>query len=217
MAHHYVQHVLRMPAEDWPEPVSRSFAHINNSIYVPMQGPSELGASGKLVDWDRTADLRQISVPTLVIGGAHDTMDPAHLREMASRFPQGRYLHCPEGSHLAMYDDQEVYFAGLIDFVHDVDADRLKDEIVRLMPLYLTNDDARVVTMTWASFLLRCIRSRPESLCAVGSGRRVGMTSTTSRSSFTSAVSRCGNEAPSMSTFRHHPIQPAWQAPGSAT
>ena len=117
MEHHYVRHVLRMPAEDWPDPVTRSFAHVNNSIYVPMQGPSELGASGKLVDWDRSADLHRITVPTLVIGAGHDTMNPDHLRGMAARLPQGRYLHCPEGSHLAMYDDQETYFAGLIDFL----------------------------------------------------------------------------------------------------
>jgi proline iminopeptidase len=121
MAHHYVRHVLRMPAEEWPEPVTRSFGHVNNDIYVPMQGPSELGASGKLVKWDRVADLGKITVPTLVIGGAHDTMDPAHLREMADTFPKGRYLHCPEGSHLAMYDDQETYFAGLIDFLREVE------------------------------------------------------------------------------------------------
>jgi proline iminopeptidase len=117
MEHHYEHHFLRMPVEDWPEPVTRSFDHLNKSVYVPLQGPSELGASGKLVDWDRSAELHRITVPTLVIGGAHDTMDPAHLRDMAARFPKGRYLHCPEGSHLAMYDDQETYMAGLIDFV----------------------------------------------------------------------------------------------------
>lgn len=120
MEHHYVRHVLRMPSAEWPEPVTRSFGHVNNLIYVPMQGPSELGASGRLVDWDRSADLHRIAVPTLVIGGAHDTMDPRHLEQMASRLPQGRYLHCPEGSHLAMYDDQETYFSGLIEFLRDV-------------------------------------------------------------------------------------------------
>src|SRR5919205_3488227 len=78
MEHHYVHHVLRMPAADWPDPVNRGFDHINPGIYVPMQGPSELGASGKLADWDRTADLGRIAVPTLTIGAAHDTMDPQH-------------------------------------------------------------------------------------------------------------------------------------------
>ena len=119
--HHYVFHVLRMPADDWPDPVNRAFARINQSIYVPMQGPSELGASGKLVDWDRTVELAEISVPALVIGAAHDTMDPAHMEMMAGRLPRGRYLHCPNGSHMAMYDDQDTYFAGVIRFIRDVD------------------------------------------------------------------------------------------------
>ncbi|MCW2571634.1 MAG: proline-specific peptidase [Frankiales bacterium] len=117
MEHHYVNHVLRMPPEEWPEPVVRSFAHINKGIYVPMQGPSELGASGALLEWDRFADLQQIEVPTLVIGGAHDTMDPAHLREMAGQVRRGTYLHCPEGSHLSMYDDQQTYMTGLVDWL----------------------------------------------------------------------------------------------------
>ena len=62
--HHYVHHILRMPYEQWPDPVNRAFRHINQAIYVPMQGPSELGASGKLLHWDRTADLATITVPT---------------------------------------------------------------------------------------------------------------------------------------------------------
>jgi len=119
---HYVHHVLRLPPADWPDPVQRGFAHINPAIYVSMQGPSELGmgADSKLAHWDRFADLRSIEVPTLVIGARHDTMDPAHMKAMADALPQGRYLHCPDGSHLAMYDDQQVYFAGLVDFLHSV-------------------------------------------------------------------------------------------------
>ena len=120
--HHYEHHVLRMPAAQWPDPVNRAFARINQSIYVPMQGPSELGARGKLIDWDRTADLSTIDVPTLTIGAQHDTMDPKWMEMMAGEFKDGRYLHCPNGSHLAMFDDQETYFAGLIAFLKDVDA-----------------------------------------------------------------------------------------------
>jgi proline iminopeptidase len=124
MEHHYVHHVLRMPAADWPDPVTRGFDHINPDIYIPMQGPSELGASGKLVDWDRTADLNQIEVPTLVIGARYDTMDPNHMRWMAGAVQRGRYLYCPEGSHMALYDDQATYFRGLIEFIYDVSAGR---------------------------------------------------------------------------------------------
>ena len=78
------------------------------------------GADAKLAHWDRTGELASIEVPALVIGAEHDTMDPAHMRMIADRLPQGRYLHCPDGSHLAMYDDQQVYFRGLIDFLRDL-------------------------------------------------------------------------------------------------
>lgn len=119
---HYVRHVLRMPPGQWPDPVQRGFAHINPAIYVPMQGPSELGIApgAKLAHWDRTGQLSSIEVPALVIGARYDTMDPAHMEMMASRLPAGRYLHCPDGSHLAMYDDQQAYFAGLTRFLHDL-------------------------------------------------------------------------------------------------
>jgi proline iminopeptidase len=121
MPHHYEHHLLRMPAAQWPDPVNRAFKHLNASIYVPMQGPSELGASGRLVNWDRTADLEEITVPTLVVGARHDTMDPKHMEMMAGKFPKGRYLFCPNGSHFAMYDDQRTYMDGVIRFLKDVD------------------------------------------------------------------------------------------------
>jgi proline iminopeptidase len=122
--HHYEKHLLRLPAADWPDPVNRSFQRLNRAIYVPMQGPSELGASGKLAAWDRSADLGAIRVPTLVIGARHDTMDPAHMQSMAGQVRKGRYLFCPNGSHMALYDDQQVYMAGLVRFIQDVDGGR---------------------------------------------------------------------------------------------
>ena len=122
--HHYEKHVLRMPQSQWPDPVQRSMKHVNPEVYVSMQGPSELGASGKLVNWDRSKDLHQISVPTLTIGGQHDTMDPAYMAAMAQKVKHGRALTCTNASHMAMYDDSACYFPGLIQFLKDVDARR---------------------------------------------------------------------------------------------
>ena len=121
LEHHYVDHVLRMPPDRWPDPVLRAFEHVNNDIYVPMQGPSELGISGTLADWDRTDDRHRVTAPTLVVGAEHDTMDPEHMEWMAGELPDGRYLYCAEGSHMVMYDDQACYFEGLIAFLRGVD------------------------------------------------------------------------------------------------
>ena len=123
LEHHYQYHVLRMPLEEWPEAVMRSLKHVNPNVYVYMQGHSEFGitAGATLKGWDRRTDLKNIKVPTLVVGAGHDTMDPAHMEWMASEVQNGRYLFCPDGSHLSQYDDQKVFFEGLIRFVKDVD------------------------------------------------------------------------------------------------
>lgn len=113
----YEKHILRFPAKDWPEPVNRSFGKMNQSLYVTMQGPSEFGISGKLEKWDRKADLKNITIPTLVIGAKYDTMDPKHMEEMSKLVQNGTYLFCPKGSHMDFYDDQKVYFGGLIPFL----------------------------------------------------------------------------------------------------
>lgn len=121
--HFYNKHVIRLPA--WPDPLNRAFKHMNPNVYVLMQGPSEFGIAGRLAKWDRTADLPNIGVPTLTIGGAYDTMDPKHMEWMSTQVQKGRYLHCPEGSHCAMFDDQATYFTGLTQFIRDVEAHKL--------------------------------------------------------------------------------------------
>jgi proline iminopeptidase len=120
----YEQHLLRMPSVQWPEPVLRSFAKLNRHIYVPMQGPSEMGASGVLEHWDRTADLPRLTMPTLVIGARYDTMDPDHMKWMSTRIPYADYLYCPKGSHLAIYDDQQTYMDGLIGWLGKLEKGR---------------------------------------------------------------------------------------------
>jgi proline iminopeptidase len=87
-----------------------------------MQGPSEFGIAGNLTHWDVSKQLPQIKVPTLTIGGTFDTMDPDHMKWMSTQVQQGRFLLCPNGSHMDMYDDQKNYFPGLIKFIQDVNA-----------------------------------------------------------------------------------------------
>ncbi|MEL7690472.1 proline iminopeptidase-family hydrolase [Citromicrobium bathyomarinum] len=114
----YEQHILRRPASEWPAPVNRAFADMNEHVYVLMQGPSEMGASGRLEDWDRFDDLAGINAPTLVISGKYDTMDPAYMAKMAEQLPNGQLL-ATNGSHMSMYDDQQAYFDGLTAFLLD--------------------------------------------------------------------------------------------------
>ncbi len=116
----YAEHLCRIVPN--PEPVARAMGKINQSLYVTMQGPSEFGISGKLTTWNRVPDLPKLRVPVLSIGGKYDTMDPAHMRMIATRVQRGNSLICPQGSHMSMYDDQQTYFKGLLTFLQAADA-----------------------------------------------------------------------------------------------
>lgn len=120
---YYTEHVIRMPVDKWPNSVNRGFNHLNPKVYVTMQGPSEFGVKGNpvLKNWDVKDRLKTITVPTLSIGAEYDTMDPEQMEWLANEVQNGRYHHCPNGSHLSQYDDQKIFFEGLIGFIHDVD------------------------------------------------------------------------------------------------
>lgn len=120
---YYTKHLCRLP--EWPDPVMRSMKHLNEEVYVMMQGPSEFKTGGRLITWDRKADLSKITVPTLTVGAKYDTMDPKHMEWMSKQVKNGRYLYCPNGSHLAMWDDQKVFMDGVIGFIKDVDAGKV--------------------------------------------------------------------------------------------
>jgi len=116
---YYTQHLCRLP--ELPDPVARAFKHINETIYVMMQGPSEFKVGGRLLTWDRKTDLPKITVPTLTVGAKYDTMDPAHMEWMSKQVKNGQYLYCPNGSHLSMWDDQKVFMDGVIKFIKETD------------------------------------------------------------------------------------------------
>jgi proline iminopeptidase len=111
----YAKHILRMA--EWPEPVQRSFGKVNSDLYVTMQGPSEFGIAGKLVNWDVSKELKTIAVRTLVIGASHDTMDPKYMEWMSKEIKGATFLLCANGGHMCMYDDQQTYMNGLVQFL----------------------------------------------------------------------------------------------------
>jgi len=118
---YYCKHILRRPKQEWPEPVLRSFRHINQPVYEILQGPSEFVPGGRLQAWSCWDRLKNLNVPVLMIGSRYDTMDPDDMKTMSELTPRGRFLFCASGSHLSMWDAQEEYYPGIIRFIRDVD------------------------------------------------------------------------------------------------
>jgi proline iminopeptidase len=74
-----------------------------------------------LVNWNIKDRLKEITIPTLMIGAKFDTMDPDAMEAQSKAVKHGRYLYCPNGSHFCMWDDQQVFMSGVIKFIKDVD------------------------------------------------------------------------------------------------
>jgi len=112
----YAKHICRI--YPFPEPVARSFSHFNMKVYSYMQGPSEFVPGGILKDWSVWDHLNEIRTPTLMVGARYDSMNPDEMKEMSTLVQKGEYLYCPNGSHLCMWDDQDVFMTGVVRFIH---------------------------------------------------------------------------------------------------
>ena len=54
---YYLQHLCRLAR--MAGPLLRALKHLNEEMYVMMQGPSEFKTGGRLLHWDRSKDLRK--------------------------------------------------------------------------------------------------------------------------------------------------------------
>jgi proline iminopeptidase len=106
--------------QPWPEPLTRALSRMNQKIYNQMQGKSEFVVTGDLKDWERWDRLHEIKVRTFTIGARYDEMDPEDMKKMATLMPNATSAICPSGSHMCLWDDQEVYFHHLLGFLRTV-------------------------------------------------------------------------------------------------
>ena len=114
--------------DPWPEPLMRAFKKANTAIYIQMQGVDEFHVTGNFKNWEMWDRLPNIKIPTLVIGGEKDEMNPEDMRKEGKLIPNSRTYLCPNGSHLSMYDDQQNYFNNLIGFLKDVEDKKFKSD-----------------------------------------------------------------------------------------
>jgi proline iminopeptidase len=116
----YTKVICRLPLDKWPEPLTRAFKKVNQSVYIHMQGVDEFHVTGNFKKWEFWNKLSSIKIPVLVLGGKHDEMDPESLIREGRLLPNSRTYLCPDGSHMAMYDDQKAYFKNMLSFLKDV-------------------------------------------------------------------------------------------------
>jgi L-proline amide hydrolase len=118
----YQRHLCRLP--EWPECVTRSFAKLaeNPEVYHTMNGPSEFHVIGTLKNWDITARLGEIRVPTLVMSGRYDEATPAIHETVHRGIPGSESAYFEESAHLCHVEEPDTFLRVVTDFLTRVEA-----------------------------------------------------------------------------------------------
>ncbi|MBK9043142.1 MAG: hypothetical protein IPN97_08075 [Saprospiraceae bacterium] len=153
----FIASIFVASLESWPDPINRAFAKLNSSIYVMMQGPSEFGIKGKLINWDIKSELPKIKVPTLVIGATHDTMDPEHMKWVSTQVKKD-VIYIARMEVIYVWDDQEHYFPGLISFLKDVDNIKCKKvNFYKIIPKFNKAFDSKLYAIVSIPLILKAL------------------------------------------------------------
>jgi len=108
MAVFYDRHVCRLrPYPDW---LDRTFAGIDATpeVYHTMNGPSEFHVIGPLKDFDITADLGAIDVPTLLFCGEFDEVTPETVARAHERIRGSQFVVLPGCSHVSQAERPDL-------------------------------------------------------------------------------------------------------------
>jgi len=104
----YHRHLCR--ADPWPDALLRSSAQMDgNQVYLTMNGPTEFDVIGRLREWDRTADLGRIDVPTLVTCGRYDEITPSCSETITHGIPGARMHVFERSAHCAHLEEPDDY------------------------------------------------------------------------------------------------------------
>lgn len=110
-----------------PVAISHLVPTMATPVYNAFQGDNEFVITGKLKDWHFREHLKEITVPTLITFGEHETMPISTAEIMQKEIPNSRLVTTPNGGHHHMIDNAPVYFDHLKQFIKDVEANNFKD------------------------------------------------------------------------------------------
>jgi proline-specific peptidase len=117
----YRLHLIRV--DPMPDAVARTFAKLerNPQVYQTMNGPSEFHVVGNLKNWDITAKLPEIKVPTLVTSGRHDEATPLIAETVHRGIRGSEWVMFENSSHMAHVEEADRYMMVLDEFLcrHD--------------------------------------------------------------------------------------------------
>jgi L-proline amide hydrolase len=86
-----------------------------------MNGPSEFPVVGSLRDWDITARLPTITVPTLLVSGRYDEATPLIVGQIHDRIPGAEWTVFEQSSHMPHVEEPDAFLERVEAFLKAVD------------------------------------------------------------------------------------------------
>jgi proline-specific peptidase len=105
----YRRHVCRL--EPRHDGYLRTIAGMTEhpDVYHHMQGPNEFVITGTLKDWDITARLHEIKVPTLITAGRYDEFTQRQAQVAHDGIPGSELVVFEESSHMQFAEEPERF------------------------------------------------------------------------------------------------------------
>ncbi|KAL5497746.1 hypothetical protein ACEPAH_2677 [Sanghuangporus vaninii] len=107
----YARHLCRV--RPFPPDLVRSFECIGEdpTVYHTMNGPSEFHITGSLRTWSIIPSISDISVPTLLLSGAHDEVQDECIQPFFDGIGKAsvKWAVFAESSHVAHLEERERY------------------------------------------------------------------------------------------------------------
>lgn len=114
-ARFYQHHVCRL--FPWPLALRRAAAGAGEAVYRSMWGENEFLMTGSLRDYDGTASLRDVRVPTLYVCGRYDEGTPGACAEYARQTPRAEVIVLERSSHMAMLEEEAEFRRAVAEFL----------------------------------------------------------------------------------------------------
>jgi proline-specific peptidase len=114
------RHFFRGEAE--PIELVRMREERNSAVYEAMWGPNEWTMTGALAGWDVRPRLGELTMPTLILRGAHDLSTPAISKTLRQGIPHAREVVFAESSHTPVLEETERYLLVVREFLYAVEA-----------------------------------------------------------------------------------------------
>jgi proline iminopeptidase len=102
----------------FPEDIQKSMSYPSSEVFKTMWGDYEFYCPGNLRDFDRTAVLQEIKVPTLFTCGRYDLITPETTEGYSSQIKGAQFVIFEKSAHMTMNEEPDTYVKIIRDFLN---------------------------------------------------------------------------------------------------